>query len=254
MDPMHDTTSHVRIPSNSVLPASYPDEAYTLPARSAVAISIISNSRLLRESLPVLLGEHIDMWLAATYPANTGRTPELPNPKGHVALLDSNIGQDLALQWTVYWCNRTPPARVLVMELANDIDVIVACIEAGANGYTLRDASVQEVATAITGICKGVARCSPEVTAELFARLAAARRAERDQRLDNGVMPLTGRELEVLSCVAKGYTNKEIAKELVIQVPTVKNHMHNILNKLDFRHRWEAAQYARERGWLNARL
>jgi DNA-binding NarL/FixJ family response regulator len=172
--------------------------------------------------------------------------PGEPVPKASVVLLDGSIGRDAALRWTHFWCAQSPPVQVIVLELADEVHTIVACIEAGACGYTLRGATMSEVVASIRRAQLGQALCSPEVTARLFARVAATSQAKPEQR----AVPLTGRELEVLGYIAVGYSNRSIAEALVIEVRTVKHHVHNILSKLKLSSRADAARYAVEKGWL----
>jgi two-component system nitrate/nitrite response regulator NarL len=166
-----------------------------------------------------------------------------------VVLLDGGIGVEAALRWTRYWRGLEPPAAVLVLELLDDAALILDCIEAGACGYTVRGASAGEVTEAILRVQRGAAACSPEVAARLFARLAALS-AARTPTVPAGI-PLTARELEVLRCIAADCSNQEIAERLVLQLSTVKHHVHNILEKLSLRHRWDAVRLASEQGWLD---
>jgi DNA-binding NarL/FixJ family response regulator len=212
-----------------------------------LSISIVSNSRLLSEGLAALLGAHLDFEFAGGYATGDVPNGEYYSPSNHVALIDGNIGLPGVAAWTWRWRGCAPPASVVVLELANDPAAILNCIEAGASGYTLRGATGAEVAEVIRHICRGRALCSPEVTAQLFKRLANLRADRAESNQAGGL--LTQRELEVLRLIAANYGNKEIAAALVIEVRTVKHHVHNILEKLKLRHRWDAARVAVERGW-----
>ena len=213
-----------------------------------IAISIISDNALLREGLAAVLQPYLNLTIVGSYPAETCCDPQLPNPTGHVMLLDSGIGYVEAQAVTRHWRNLHPPAFVIVLELVNQVDTIIACIEAGAGGYTLQGASPADVVEAIYRVCHHMAYCAPEVTAELFARLAAAKSTAT--RIPEIASPLTPRELEVLQCISDGYSNRQIAERLVIEVRTVKHHVHNILEKLSVKHRWDAARTAHEHGWI----
>lgn len=216
---------------------------------ASIAVSFVSNSCLLCEGLISLLSAHIDLWVVGRYTSETMLPPACTFPANHVVLLDSGVGQAAALSWVRYWRFGAVPTPVVVLELVNDSDLIIECIEAGASGYTLQGASVAEVAAAIDRARNGLAFCSPEMTARLFDRLAALHAAQVPE--SHSDIPLTARELEVLNYVAQGFSNQEIAAALVIEVRTVKHHVHNILEKLKLRHRTEAAQLASARGWLS---
>jgi DNA-binding NarL/FixJ family response regulator len=212
----------------------------------------VSNSRLLREGLIVLLAAYADLRLVGSYAGVAEATRILPNPPDHVVLLDAcSLGQETAAAWTRYWRGLTPPARVIVIEMANEVHTVLACIEAGAVGYALQGASAAQVAEVLDHAHRGIAHCSPEITAHLFARLAAYGSAQScDPALG---ISLTARELEVLRLIAQGQSNQEIADALTIEIHTVKHHVHNILQKLELRHRWDAARVAVERGWVGSK-
>ncbi len=211
-----------------------------------IEISIVSNSQLLREGLPTLLSPHLKVQLVATYSGEYRSTIQLLNPPGHMVLLDSSVGISVATNWIRRWRELFPPTHVFILELASDVDLIVACIEAGASGYTLQGASTSEVAQAIKDARKGKANSSPEVISRLFARIASLS-ATAKQR---STSPLTDRESEILRDIAAGLTNKEIAKHLVIELRTVKQHVHHILKKLNAHSRWEAVRLAAQQGWI----
>jgi DNA-binding NarL/FixJ family response regulator len=211
-----------------------------------IAISIVSNSHLLGEGLLSLLSPHLSLQLIGSYSGAFRINSPLPNPAGHVVLLDSSVGHTVAIAWTRHWRALIPPAFVLILELANDNTLILACIEAGASGYTLEGASAVELAEAIKDVRCGKAHCSPEVTAQLYARVASLGATV----VQRSVSPLTTRESEILRHIATGYTNLEIAAHLVIELRTVKQHVHNILGKLNSRSRGEAVRFAAEQGWL----
>lgn len=210
-----------------------------------VPLSIISNSMLLREGLLLLLPPCLEAKFVGSYtgvflPEDTA----YHNPAGHVVLLDSNLGLEGTFGWIRYWKNLVIPAQVILLEVSNDPALITDYIEAGANGYSLQGATAVEVAHTIRATRQGQAHCSPEMTAYLFARLAARPVMPRPE------VPLTTREQEVLRYIAANYSNQEIAEALVIEVLTVKHHVHNILAKLKVARRQEAARVAREQGWL----
>ena len=118
---------------------------------------------------------------------------------------------------------------------------VVACAEAGVAGYVTRDASIDDLVATIDSVVRGEALLSPTVGATLLRGVAAPAVGDRH---DIGER-LTAREWEVLDLVGEGLSNKQIAKRLEIETPTVKNHVHNILEKLDAHSRTEAAARAR---------
>ena len=117
-------------------------------------------------------------------------------------------------------------------------------IKAGATGYLLKEISIDEVASAVRAVYDGQSLISPAMASKLLTEFAlmAKRSNERSQQVPTP--RLTERELEVLKLVARGLNNRDIAKELFISENTVKNHIRNILEKLQLHSRMEAVVYA----------
>jgi DNA-binding NarL/FixJ family response regulator len=113
-------------------------------------------------------------------------------------------------------------------------------VKNGASGYLLKDSSIDEVAQAVRVVAEGQSLISPSMAAKLIDEFKEISRSDRDA----GVPRLTDRELEVLRLVAKGLNNREVAKQLFISENTVKNHVRNILDKLQLHSRMEAVMYA----------
>ena len=124
---------------------------------------------------------------------------------------------------------------------------VVSLAEAGVSGLVSRDATLPELLDAVEAAVKDEALCSPAVTAVLLRRVASL--AGEHDPADGP--SLTRREREIVSLIGKGLSNKEIAGSLRIELPTVKNHVHNILEKLRVHRRTDAVAAARARGELN---
>jgi two-component system NarL family response regulator len=114
-------------------------------------------------------------------------------------------------------------------------------VKNGASGYLLKDSSIEEVAQAIRVVNEGQSLISPSMAVKLIDEFKQMSKPEREQ---GPALRLTDRELEVLRLVAKGLNNREVAKELFISENTVKNHVRNILEKLQLHSRMEAVMYA----------
>ena len=135
-----------------------------------------------------------------------------------------------------------PDARALALTVPNKESEILAIAEAGIAGYVTSEASLAELVEAIESVARDEALCSPSVAAALMRRLASL---ARDRRASDPIEPLTTREREILELIDEGLSNKQIAQRLRIELPTVKNHVHNILAKLRVQRRAEAAALAR---------
>jgi two-component system nitrate/nitrite response regulator NarL len=138
-----------------------------------------------------------------------------------------------------------PDAKVVIMGASGTEKENLEYIEAGASGYVLPGSSREHLIEIIQTIHRGEAICPPDILPRLFERIASLRsQLKIAQEKDRS--SLTRRELEVLQLVADGMNNKEIATCLRVELQTVKNHVHNILEKLRVRNRWEAIACTRK--------
>jgi two-component system NarL family response regulator len=135
-----------------------------------------------------------------------------------------------------------PNLKVAILTVSEDDEDLFAAVRAGATGYLLKEVSIEELPAAVRAVARGQSLISPSMASRLLIEFNALSRRVEEQR---GTAPrLSDRELEVLRLVARGLSNKDIAAELVIAENTVKNHVRNILEKLQLRSRMEAAMYA----------
>ena len=142
---------------------------------------------------------------------------------------------------------QTNPATALLALSAYDDDrYVLGLLEAGAAGYLLKSATAREVIHAIRAVHAGEAVLHPAIAGRLLSRAARPTRVVGA----HGNELLTEREIEVLRCAAKGLSNKEIAGQLVLSVPTVKAHLVNIFNKMGVGSRTEAVMQALNQGWV----
>ena len=208
-----------------------------------IRVLVVTGVRLYREGLSHLLALHGGLEIvSATRTAEeaidwVGRTPDA---RPDIVLVDMATTDPYGDVRRI--TEACPGARVVALGVANAESEVIACAEAGVAGYVWRDGSVEDLVATVESTHRGELRCSAEVAALLLKRvrrLAAATQA--------GSAPLTGREREVLGLVDRGMSNKAIARHLGIEVPTVKNHVHNILKKLGVRRRGQAAAMVRRR-------
>jgi len=127
--------------------------------------------------------------------------------------------------------------RVIALGVREVEDDVVEAAEAGISGYVGRDASLGELAEAVECTARGESPCPPQIAALLIGRIAAAARGPAPDLASK----LTPREAEIVGLIDEGLSNKQIAGRLSIEPATVKNHVHNILEKLDVNRRGEAA-------------
>ncbi len=161
-----------------------------------------------------------------------------------VALVSTRLPDDSALSLTESVVERDPATKVIVLGLRESEQTILQYVEAGADGYVLRDNSVDKLLDNIRAADDEEALVSPDVAYALMSRVTELAQLFSD--VEAGIdqpVDLTPREREVLDLIAEGLTNREIADRLYIEVGTVKNHVHSILQKLDVNSREDAAAY-----------
>jgi DNA-binding NarL/FixJ family response regulator len=147
---------------------------------------------------------------------------------------------------------RYPSIGVLMVTMHENPDYLLEALKAGAAGYVLKDAPLEEVVGAVRRVREGESPLDPELAARLLRRLATET-AGRARSLNNRVGPLetlTPRELEVLELMKLGRTNRQIAQDLVISLGTAKNHVEHIIAKLGVSDRTQAVVRALELGIL----
>jgi DNA-binding NarL/FixJ family response regulator len=161
-----------------------------------------------------------------------------------VILTSTHLPRQGALKLTEKITEENPNADVVVLGITEQRDRVLQFIEAGAAGYVLKDDSVDDLLETIRTVYEGKALVSPRIASAMMDRISEL--AQLFSSIERGVTEtagLTSRELDVLTLLGKNMTNQEIADHLVIEVGTVKNHVHSILNKLNVSSRDEAAAY-----------
>jgi DNA-binding NarL/FixJ family response regulator len=139
-----------------------------------------------------------------------------------------------------------PQVRILVFTAHNDDRYVFPLLDAGANGYMLKTTGQRDLAKAIRDVCEGQTALHPEVARRVVQRLT-----HRNGFTGEGMVEsLTGREMEVLAAVAKGWSNKEVSEALHISPHTVQVHLSNVFGKLGVKTRTEAVLYAIRQGWV----
>jgi len=219
-----------------------------------IRVAIIHRKRLFREGLAFALSQQQGIAVvssaAEAYEISDEILRLLPDVIIIVLSLPERDGLD-----DLRWIRNTFPevTKVLMIGLSELASDVLACIEAGAAGYLPQEASLEDLIHSVRAVAAGEVLCSPKVAGVLFHYIAQrARERERLQALN--LTHLTRREREVIALIEEGLSNKEIVVRLQIELQTVKNHVHNILEKLQLDSRREVARYAREhglvQGWL----
>jgi DNA-binding NarL/FixJ family response regulator len=172
----------------------------------------------------------------------------IPDARPEVALVDARMPKMDGVELIRRLSEEHPRVAAIVLTTFDDDEYVFEGLRAGGRGYVLKDTPSEELAAAIQKVHRGEAVLGGEITSKVieeFGRLSKAPGTE-----GAGSESLSEREFEVLKLVASGASNREIAKKLYITEGTVKNHISNVLRKLGFRDRTQAALYAQEHGWI----
>lgn len=207
-----------------------------------IHILLIEDNRLLREGLAAMLKEQPDLKVAAS----SGNSDAIIKAKKHkpaVILLDLGLRNQNSLRVLELLKKNSPDARVVGMDLVPVQEDLVRYVQAGVAGFVLKDATFDDFLKTIRSVAKGVNVLPPPLTGSLFSQIAehATRRGKGNPFAS---VRMTKREREVMTLIAEGLSNKEIASRLHLATDTVKSHVHNILEKLALHTRLEIARFA----------
>jgi two-component system NarL family response regulator len=161
-----------------------------------------------------------------------------------VVLMDVRMPHTSGIEACARIKELVPSTKIIMLTMSDEESDLYEAVKAGANGYLLKDVPGEEIADGIRAVQSGDSLISPSMASKLLAEFALMSRRQNDRPASMDAPRLTERELEVLRLVARGLANKEIAAELFISENTVKNHVRNILEKLQLHSRMEAAMYA----------
>jgi two-component system response regulator DevR len=217
---------------------------------AVIRVLLVNQSRFICNVIAAVLEDEPDMQVIGGVTAVDEALALAPN--SDVTLINTGMSDGVALKLVRAIADSGLPTKVLAVGLAESEGGVLAYVEAGADGYVLSDESADDLVQRVRDAHAGAAQVSPRIAAALMSRVA-----EYSQVLDQadggfgGTIELTPRQQEILELIGQGFTNQQISERLVIQVGTVKNHVHGILKKLAARNRHEAAViwgYTREGG------
>jgi DNA-binding NarL/FixJ family response regulator len=216
----------------------------------SIRVLIADDQQLVRSGFRMMLEAEGDIDVIAEA-ADGQEAVELTRTlRPDVALLDLRMPRMDGIQATELISKGTPGGtRVLVVTTFDADEYVYAALRAGASGFLLKDAPPEELAAGVRVIAAGEALLAPSVTRRVIEEFARLRPPQELRDLE----ALTEREMEVLRLVARGLSNGEIARELVIGETTVKTHVGNVLMKLGLRDRAQAVVVAYESGVVRPR-
>ncbi len=210
-----------------------------------ISLLLVDDQNLIRQGLKALLELEPDLQVVGE--AENGQmaismlesfaTDPVKSRQPSVVLMDIRMPVMDGVTATREICRQFPHVNVLVLTTFDDDNYVAKAIEYGAKGYLLKDTPSEEIAAAIRAVDRGYTHLAPG----MMAKVMAGRIDRSEIILPPEIAELTPRELEVLKLIATGANNREIAQKLYISEGTVKNHVTNLLNRLNLRDRTQAA-------------
>jgi DNA-binding NarL/FixJ family response regulator len=215
----------------------------------SIKILLVDDQPLFREGLRTLLTVHSDFDVVGEAGNGEEALRLVRSLRPAVVLMDLQMPVLDGVAATRRLHEEQPDCRVIVLTTFDDDETVFDGLRAGAVGYLLKDAPSEKLAEAIRVAARGETFLQPSVAAKVVAEFA---RLTRKSGASAGSLtePLSERELEILRLIAKGASNREIAGLLFLAEGTVKNHVTNILGKLDVRDRTQAAIKAKDSGLI----
>jgi len=206
-----------------------------------IRVVVVDDQELFRRGLTMLLGVEDDIDVVGEAGDGVAATDLAASAVPDVILMDVRMPRRSGIEACLAIKEVAPTARIIMLTVSDEEADLYDAVKNGASGYLLKDSSIDEVAQAVRVVADGQSLISPSMAIKLLDEFKQMSRSDRQQ------VPtprLTERELEVLKLVAHGLNNREIAKRLFISENTVKNHVRNILDKLQLHSRMEAVMYA----------
>jgi two-component system NarL family response regulator len=210
-----------------------------------IRVLIVDDHALFRRGLEMVLDEEDDIELVGQASDGAEATQRAAESLPDVVLMDVRMPKSSGIEACRAMKEAAPSTKIVMLTISDEEEDLFEAIREGASGYLLKDIPLDEVADAVRAVHGGQSLISPSMAGKLLTEFATlARRGEEQPPQQVPAPKLTEREMEVLKLVAKGMNNRDIARELFISENTVKNHVRNILEKLQIHSRMEAVMIA----------
>jgi len=208
-----------------------------------ISVLIVDDHGVVRQGLRTYLELLDDITIVGEAENGVEAVEQVRRQQPDIVLMDLVMPEMNGVEATRQVVAISPSTKVVVLTSFSEDDLVFPAIEAGATGYLLKDVDPAELHRAIRAVHEGEVQLHPDIMQKLIHRVSAP---QNESDSDHG--DLTPRELEVLSHIAQGESNREIAMTLSISEKTVKTHVGNILSKLHLSDRTQAAIYAHKQG------
>jgi DNA-binding NarL/FixJ family response regulator len=221
-----------------------------MPDQQVIRVLIADDQALFRRGLSVVLGSEPGIEVVAEAEDGKEAVARAEQEAPDVVLMDVRMPHLSGIEAARSIRDALPTTKILMLTVSDEGDDVFDALKAGADGYMLKEVTVEEVADAVRAVHEGHSLLSPAMASKVIDEFRALSR--RADEVDHVPAPvLTARELEVLRLMAQSKSNKEIAEALFISDNTVKNHVRNILEKLHLHSRMEAVMYAMRKRLLD---
>ena len=206
-----------------------------------IRVLVVDDQQLFRRGLTMLLAVEPGLEVVGEAGDGVEGTALAVTAAPDVVLLDVRMPKKSGIEACLAIKEAVPSAKIIMLTVSDEEADLYEAVKSGASGYLLKDSSIEEVAQAIRVVADGQSLISPSMAIKLIDEFKQMSRPERES---GPALRLTERELDVLRLVAQGLSNKDIAARLFISENTVKNHVRNMLEKLQLHSRMEAVMYA----------
>jgi DNA-binding NarL/FixJ family response regulator len=225
-------------------------QTYIESPSSSISVYIVAENRLLREALVRLfqIRAGISVFGESRYSDSVGE--QIATSQCDILLLESTTAT-LATTLIGELNENAPEIKIILFGMDEDTDSFLRAVRCGVRGYVLREASSSEIVAAVRGVAQGGAICSQRLCASLFQFVSQESR-QRPEMADQRTcikLGLTYRQKQLMTLVARGLTNKEIAASLNLSEFTVKNHIYRIMKQVHAENRQEAVDVVRAGGF-----
>jgi len=215
------------------------------PTADPIRALIVDDHALFRRGLEMVLAAEDDIELVGEASDGTEAVQKAGESLPDVVLMDIRMPRSSGIEACRAMKEVAPSSKIVMLTISDEEEDLFEAIRAGASGYLLKDIPLDEVADVVRAVHGGQSLINPSMAAKLLTEFAALNKRDQEERAEQVPPPkLTDREMQVLKLVAKGMNNRDIAKELFISENTVKNHVRNILEKLQIHSRMEAVMIA----------
>jgi DNA-binding NarL/FixJ family response regulator len=208
-----------------------------------IRLLLIEDNRLLRDGILAILKPQKDIVIIAASGDGKDTLVKIKQLKPNVVLLDLGLRSQNSLRVVEIVKKDFSEAKIIVMDLAPVQADILQYVKAGANGFILKDASLNDFLITIRTVSEGATVLPPLLVDSLFSQIVDHAVREGKSKLNEAVK-MTKREREVIGFLGEGMSNKEIGQKIRISTYTVKSHIHNIMEKLALHTRLEIANYS----------